>query len=424
MSEKRVTGPRVVGRPSGPRIGAAQPTTPPTQVHIGNDRLLAGAREVDVAQISPDPEQPRRAMPGDRLAELARSIATYGLLQPLVVRQDGLGRDGDMRYTVIAGGRRFAAIRLAIAQASDEGSRRRLSRVPVVVTESAAAQHRVLQLVENLQRQDLSPLEEARAFKEIMELDSLTMQGLAGRLHRSQGYVDERLRLLRHEEVEAAVESGLLTKSAGAAIASISSPASRRRWLERAQAGETIRPRDVYASKPDRRKRHPVAGVSALRGVSLASAGSRPPDRVLPPPTSSLDAASHLVQPLDVPDADASALPSAGDASIPETRGAAGPTGDGSMLPMVGDASILEMLGVGTARAARRRWQSLSSERRAAIAGALVDRASPDARVLLERALTAGALLGISCEALLELLGGAPARSSAIQPTPAATAGE
>ena len=255
MSATRKTGPRVAGpiTSTGPRVASAQPSTPPTNVQLGNDRLLVGAREVDIAQLAPDPTQPRKHMHPDRLAELARSIAQYGILQPLVVRQEGLGRDGDMRYTIVAGGRRYAAVRLAISGAGSDDERRRLARVPVVVTETKAAEQRVLQLIENLQREDLDPIEEARALKEVMRIEKLTTDGVAARVQRSQGYVDERLRLLRYEDVEEAVESGLLSKSAAAAIASIRMTEARLAWLERARLGETIRAREVYASKTDRR---------------------------------------------------------------------------------------------------------------------------------------------------------------------------
>ena len=286
VSATRKTGPRVAGpalSSTGPRVAMAQPSTPPTNVQLGNDRLLVGAREVDITQLTPDPAQPRRHMHPDRLAELARSIAQYGVLQPLVVRQEGLGRDGDMRYTIVAGGRRYAAVRLAIGSAGSDDERRRLARVPVVVTETKAAEQRVLQLIENLQREDLDPVEEARALKELMRIEKLTTDGVAARVQRSQGYVDERLRLLRYEDVEEAVESGLLTKSAAAAIASIRITDARQAWLERARLGETIRPRDVYASKPDRRAN------SRARGTAVPNFGNSSPSAVAsgdPPPAS------------------------------------------------------------------------------------------------------------------------------------------
>ncbi|MDQ2829036.1 MAG: ParB/RepB/Spo0J family partition protein, partial [Chloroflexota bacterium] len=252
MARKRPTGPRIAPRP-GPHITTAQPDAP-TTVYAGGDRILVGAREIDVTQLAPDPEQPRKYMDPDRLAELAESITRDGVLQALLVREEGMGRDGDMRYTIIAGGRRYAAIQLALAQVPDEETRRRLARVPVVVRDTEAAERRILQLVENLQREQLPPVEEARALKELMQLENLTTTGVAQRIHRSQGYVDERLRLIRHDDVATAVEAGVIPISAAAAVASIGSADERRDWIERAQAGETIRPREIYASKPDRRR--------------------------------------------------------------------------------------------------------------------------------------------------------------------------
>lgn len=250
---KRTSGPRLA--PSGPRLTNPQPATPPTVVQLGTDRVFTGAREVAFSQLAPDPDQPRKFMNPDRLAELSASIVAHGLLQPIVVRQAGLDRGGDMRYIVVAGGRRYAAIKLALDTLADEAVHARLGRVPVVINDSEEAERRVLQLIENLQREDLNGVEEARALKEIARIEGLTTTGLAGRVHRSQGYVDERLRLLRHEDVEDAVETGLLTKSAGAAIASIPSADTRQEWLSRARSGETIRPREVYATKPRRRPR-------------------------------------------------------------------------------------------------------------------------------------------------------------------------
>lgn len=256
----RSTGPRIApARPAGPRMATPQPATPPTAVQLGGDRTFGGAREVDFRQLAPDPDQPRKSMNPDRLTELSASIVAHGLLQPIVVRQAGLDLSGDMRYVVVAGGRRYAAIQMALENTADEAIRARLMRVPVVINDSEAAERRVLQLIENLQREDLNAVEEARAMKEIARIEGLTTTGLAGRVHRSQGYVDERLRLLRHEDVEDAVETGLLTKSAGAAIASLRSADERRDWIDRARRGETIRPREVYATKPPRlKKRKPT----------------------------------------------------------------------------------------------------------------------------------------------------------------------
>lgn len=268
IEKRRTTGPRV-----GPRLTAPQPAPPPTVMQLGSDRALPDGREVDIAQVRPDPDQPRKAMQPDRLAELAESILRHGLLQPLVVRQEGLAPDGDMQYVIIAGGRRYAALLLLLARPLDDATRARIVRVRVIVNESDAAERRVLQLIENLQREDLSPVEEARSFKEIMRVEGLTTLALAARVHRSQGYVDERLRLLRYEEIEAAVEGGWLTKSAGAAIASLSGADVRQAWLARASRGETIRPRDVYASKAPTRDRAIPASSLPVDSTRLPNLG-------------------------------------------------------------------------------------------------------------------------------------------------------
>lgn len=392
MSEKRTTGPRVIGRSSGPRISVAQPATPPTQVQLGNDRALAGAREVHIEQLQPDPRQPRATMDPVRLAELARSIAAYGLLQPLVVRQEGLGRDGDMRYMVVAGGRRYAAILMALEQAGDDDLRRRLARVPVVVIDSDAAQQRIIQLIENLQREDLSPLEEARAFKELMQVQALSMGELAARLHRSQGYIDERLRLLRHEEIEAAVEAGIITKSAGAAIASVHSADLRHAWLERAARGETIRPREVYASKPERRRRvvgddgaSPPGGAGGPRAGQYASPGQA----AAVDGSDAHHAGRHETVPRSGP----------GENPAPIVRTAAHVSRQEDLL-----AAALAAIGMPTAQALRDRWRTAGPGERRALAQAAVRTASRTERALAMRVLALGAELDVSCAVLLDLL--------------------
>jgi ParB/RepB/Spo0J family partition protein len=428
MSARRTTGPRVAtSAGGGPRISAPQPATPPTLVQSGTDRMLAGAREVDVAQLAPDPDQPRKHMQPERLAELAASILKHGVLQPLVVRQDGMARDGNMRYTIVAGGRRLAAIKAALDQATDEEARQRLARVPVVVTETAAAERRVLQLIENLQREDLNPVDEARALKEVMTIENLTTTGLAARVHRSQGYIDERLRLLRHEDVEEAVETGLLTRSAGAAIASIRSADARREWIERARAGETIRPSEVYASKPDRRRTS--TGVPApARPADGAPAGVAtvpPPAPPLPPPAA--DPPAKTVRPADsrVPAPASPAAPTVRptDSRAPQTAGAPATTTEPSVavsaarpepLPQFGNAAVL--------RARRAALAALGVELPdvpesilgttpddlAAYAQWSVAEADTSHRELVERVLGTGMLLGWSCEDMLRHVRGSP----------------
>src|SRR3979409_1346845 len=98
-------------RIAGPRFTQAQPNPPPALGHTGSERVLSNAHEVDIEQLRPDPGQPRRHMEPERLGELAASIAAHGVLQPLLVRASGFDGRGDMEYVIIAGGRRYAALR-------------------------------------------------------------------------------------------------------------------------------------------------------------------------------------------------------------------------------------------------------------------------------------------------------------------------
>lgn len=290
-------------RALGPRFTKAQANPPPTLGHVGSERALANAHEVDIDQLSPDPDQPRRHMDPGRLLELAQSIAAHGILQPLLVRVGNLSEHGDANYTIIAGGRRYAAVKLAIEAAASDPHAARLRRVPVLISGSEVTATRVLQLIENLQREDLPAVEEARALLELKDLEGLTLRGLAARVNRSLGYVEERLRLLRHPDVTDAVAEGVLTKSAGAAVASLKEADQRRAWLDRARAGELVDPEAVYASKPPRkRKRLLIAHDNAVKPPASSTAQAEQ--------TTLVPGESHNVQSLDIASARSSTVAS------------------------------------------------------------------------------------------------------------------
>ena len=198
-----------------PELRPAQPAAPLAHGRPGADGYLRGAREVGLSQLEPDLGQPRRTMDPIRLGELARSIVAYGLLQPLLVHELGMDlegpQSGNLRYRIIAGGRRYAALLLACEQAAEPGLLARLQRVPVVVSETPEATIRVVQLVENLQRDELNPIEEARAYVELLDLQRLTVADLAQRLHRSDQYLYDRIRLLADQAIADAVQEGRLS---------------------------------------------------------------------------------------------------------------------------------------------------------------------------------------------------------------------
>ena len=139
--------------------------------------------EVDVNSIDPNMNQPRKTFDNEKLDELAQSIKTYGVVQPIIVQKSG------SRYIIIAGERRYRASRLA-----------GLSKVPIVVKEYTKREYMEVSLVENLQREDLNPIEEAQAMKLLMDEHMLTQEELSERLGKSRSAVANTLRLLNLPE--------------------------------------------------------------------------------------------------------------------------------------------------------------------------------------------------------------------------------
>ncbi|MBQ6430346.1 MAG: ParB/RepB/Spo0J family partition protein [Oscillospiraceae bacterium] len=171
-------------------------------------------------KVEPNPRQPRRAFDEVELQALADSIAEHGIVQPLAVRALENGY-----YQIIAGERRWRAARLA-----------GLKEVPVVVLEADDQTVMELALIENLQRQDLNPMEEAEGYRALIEDYGLTQEQAASRVGKSRPAVANALRLLAlPEEVRAMVEDGTL--SAGHARAVLSLPSAR---LQKAAAQKII----------------------------------------------------------------------------------------------------------------------------------------------------------------------------------------
>lgn len=171
-------------------------------------------------KVEPNPNQPRKIFDEEQLQALSDSIAEHGLLQPLAVRSIG-----DGYYQIIAGERRWRAARMA-----------GLSEVPVLVVEADDRKVMELALVENLQRQDLNPMEESEGYRSLMEDFGLTQEQVAARVGKSRPAVANALRLLAlPDEVRALVVDGTL--SAGHARAVLSLPNER---LQKAAAQKII----------------------------------------------------------------------------------------------------------------------------------------------------------------------------------------
>jgi ParB family transcriptional regulator, chromosome partitioning protein len=181
-----------------------------------------GAIELDVATISPNPAQPRTRITADELKELAASIAEHGVLQPIVVSGSGPG------YQLIAGERRWRAAQLA-------GRRTILA----VVKEATDRERLELALVENLQRQDLTPLEEAAAYQQLVVEHGLTQEAVATRVGKSRVAVANALRLLNlAPAVRDALLAGRITAGHARALLAGPDEATQEQLLARVLAAE------------------------------------------------------------------------------------------------------------------------------------------------------------------------------------------
>lgn len=188
MSGPRVTG---LGRGLSALLGDIARETPVD----GKADGAVGVRILPVGSLTPHPGQPRRHFDEALLDELAASIASRGLIQPIVVRPVGHG------YQIVAGERRWRA-----------AQRARLHEIPVVVREFDDAQALEIALVENIQREDLNAIEEAQAYQRLSQDYGHTQGELAGIVHKSRSHVANLLRLLElPEPVQARVIDGSLS---------------------------------------------------------------------------------------------------------------------------------------------------------------------------------------------------------------------
>lgn len=188
----------------------------------GLDALLpaeaAGLREIEVERIEPNPTQPRQRFERKALEDLSASIREHGVVQPLVVA--GIGDD---RYRIVVGERRWQAAKLA-----------GLARVPVVIKDLSDRQTLEMALVENVQRADLNPLEEAMAYQRLIQDFGLTQMEVAQQVGRSRAAVANTLRLLAlPDAIKSPVVDGRITEGHARALLGLPSEEAQRALLER-----------------------------------------------------------------------------------------------------------------------------------------------------------------------------------------------
>jgi ParB family chromosome partitioning protein len=225
------------------------------EVLLGGAASAADLAQIPVGSIRPNARQPRKRVDAEGVAGLAESVRAQGVIQPIVVRPDGEGS-----YELVAGERRWRAAKAA-----------GLPTVPALVRETDDRDSLLLALVENVARENLSPVEEARAYAVLQDEFALSLGDIAERVGRSKPAVSNRLRLLDlPDDVLALVERGALTEGHARAVLAVPDHDARRRLARRiVQQGLSVRAAERAArwagarTKP--RKRAPVDPALAAR---------------------------------------------------------------------------------------------------------------------------------------------------------------
>ena len=229
-----------------------------------DEAQAGGVQDAPLEAITPNPHQPRGSISTQDVQELADSIREHGIIQPLIVTRKAGGG-----YQLIAGERRWRAARLA-----------GLQRVPVIVKDVAPQQMLELALVENVQRADLNPLEEALAYKQLIEEFGLSQGDVAQRVGKSRPAVANTLRLLlASPAVQAAVMEGTITEGHARALLGLPSQEDQDAVL-RVVIQQAMNVRQVEAlvqqfARPPKPKPAPLPEVQALEESFEASLGTR-----------------------------------------------------------------------------------------------------------------------------------------------------
>jgi ParB family transcriptional regulator, chromosome partitioning protein len=216
-------------------------------------------RELDVAQIEPNPDQPRAQFDAAALDALAGSIGAVGLLQPLIVRPLG-----DGRYELVAGERRWRAAQKA-----------GIERVPAVIRTSPEDERLQAALIENMVREDLNPVEEARACAALVDDLGISKEELARRVGRSRAAISNLIRLLDlPDPVLGLLERGDLTEGHGRAILQVGDQDRRTKLAKRAASeGWSVRDTERHAGDAGRRKKAASGGrISAEERAAMSDA--------------------------------------------------------------------------------------------------------------------------------------------------------
>lgn len=199
-----------------------------------NNEAGEGSVAVKVADIEPNRDQPRKEFDSAALTELADSIAQHGVLQPLLLRPMLSGG-----YRIVAGERRWRAARMA-----------GLTEVPAVIREMTDSEEMLFALIENLQREDLTPLEEARGYRTLIEAQDLTQEEVSQAVGKSRPSITNALRLLNlPDDIQEMLEKGEITAGHARTLLSFPNQEAMRLGAQKAREGASVRELEAMAKR-------------------------------------------------------------------------------------------------------------------------------------------------------------------------------
>lgn len=198
---------------------------------------------ININDIKPNENQPRKIFDEDKISELAASIVEHGIIQPLVVRKTGSG------YEIVAGERRWRASRKA-----------ELKEVPCIIREFSDEENMLIAIIENMQREDLNPIEEAEGLNQMIKTYGLTQEEVSKSVSKSRPYITNALRLLKlPENIQTMVTEGKLTTGHARAIIPVSDSKVQLDICNRIiQEGLSVRKTEELVSKIGQPKKRPA----------------------------------------------------------------------------------------------------------------------------------------------------------------------
>lgn len=211
--------------------------------HVG-DKVLY----IDINDIKPNAEQPRKTFDKEKISELSQSIIEHGIIQPLVVRKSG------KHYEIVAGERRWRAAREA-----------ELSVVPCIVRQFSDEKNMLVAIIENMQREDLNPIEEAMGLEQMISAYGMTQEEVSKSVSKSRPYITNTLRLLKlPEEIKALVSEGKISTGHARALITVKNKTKQEELCKKIiKDGISVRDVERLASEEKKTRKKPLKRVKS-----------------------------------------------------------------------------------------------------------------------------------------------------------------